>query len=276
MIASAEFEAEAIEANNAATTNASTATSSKSDSKSSRLDLQNTLRSFNFFGRRGSNSRNTKPLAPPKPLLLVAKCEISLGIFGGTCSRRLAVTCPDVEACPPQCIVVGAGEPSMNGTYDMQGYRHDSPWYVNENGVNLSREITDGIHGWKFGQLGTFFYLEEAQQHQQQQESRQDLGHDRQARGSFGVQDGKGGEPGKSSGDIGVGGGDSGDSGSGSGGSDECGESGGGGRGGDPGTGSLAKDDLVSTNLDLNSGSTPSSNQRDANFESQPLRKNKK
>ena len=131
--------------------------------------------------------------------------------------------------------------------------------------MNLSREITDGIHGWKFGQLGTFFYLEEAQQHQQEQESRQDLGHDRQARGSFGVQDGKGGEPGKSSGDIGVGGGDGGDSGSGSGGSDECGESGGGGRSGDTGTGSLAKDDLVSTNLNLNSGSIPSSNQRDAN-----------
>ena len=88
--------------------------------------LRHALGLSNFWGKK----KTAKPPAPPKPILLVAKCEISLGIFDGTCERNLAVTCPDVETCPPQCIVVGAGQSAVNGTYDMQGFRHDSPWYV--------------------------------------------------------------------------------------------------------------------------------------------------
>lgn len=46
--------------------------------------------------------------------------KVRLLVLDGQCLRELALTCPDVEVCPPQCIVIGAGEETVNGTYDMQ------------------------------------------------------------------------------------------------------------------------------------------------------------
>lgn len=142
-----------------------------------------------LFGRRKAD----EPPPVPEPLKLVAALTLVLGIIDGTCQRTLAVSCPDVESCPPQCIVMGAGEATVNGTFDMKGFRHDSPWYspppfpclyldrrdgfgrrcfvsplgpalpscryVNEKGVVLSRELADGHHVWVFGRPpSTFFY----------------------------------------------------------------------------------------------------------------------
>lgn len=162
MIANAEAAAEEMAAAAAAAMGEDPAGGGQEDGekakKFSGKALRHALGLSNFWGKK----KTAKPPAPPKPILLVAKCEISLGIFDGTCQRRLAVTCPDIETCPPQCIVVGAGQSAVNGTYDMQGFRHDSPWYCNEHGVNLSREIADGHHLWIFGRPPqTFFYLED-------------------------------------------------------------------------------------------------------------------
>ena len=130
MIANAEAAAEEAAAAAAAAMGEETAGSGQDDGekakKFSGKALRHALGLSNFWGKK----KTAKPPAPPKPILLVAKCEISIGIFDQTCQRRLAVTCPDIETCPPQCIVVGAGQSAVNGTYDMQGFRHDSPWCV--------------------------------------------------------------------------------------------------------------------------------------------------
>jgi hypothetical protein len=54
------------------------------------------------------------------PLQVSTELKVTLVILDGSCSRELIVTCPDVERAPPQCIVLGAGEEVVNGTFDMQ------------------------------------------------------------------------------------------------------------------------------------------------------------
>lgn len=116
---------------------------------------------FRFMGRRRSDVTDEPP---PPPLPLVARCTVDIGIMDGSCRRRLSITCPDVEAPPPQCIVMNAGRAEVNGTYDMQGFRHGSPFYVNEAGVVLSREelAAKAPHTWVFGKPPSLFFYHHA------------------------------------------------------------------------------------------------------------------
>lgn len=40
---------------------------------------------------------------------LLARVEVYLCLLDGSSKRRLRVTCPVVECCPPECILLGAG-----------------------------------------------------------------------------------------------------------------------------------------------------------------------
>lgn len=40
---------------------------------------------------------------------LLARVEVYLCLLDGSSKRRLRVTCPEVERCPPECILLGAG-----------------------------------------------------------------------------------------------------------------------------------------------------------------------
>lgn len=39
----------------------------------------------------------------------MGRVEVYLCLLDGSSKRRLRVTCPDIECCPPECILLGAG-----------------------------------------------------------------------------------------------------------------------------------------------------------------------
>lgn len=53
---------------------------------------------FVFFGVR-----------QPAGIPLSGKMEVYLRLLDGSSKRRLRITCPIVEYCPPECILLGAG-----------------------------------------------------------------------------------------------------------------------------------------------------------------------
>ncbi|CAM9426636.1 unnamed protein product [Phaeothamnion confervicola] len=82
---------------------------------------------------------------------LDGRLEVFLTLLDGSCKRRLSVTCPLVERCSPQCILLGAGSGEVNGTYDLAGFRHLSPLYMNANGVTISQAVLGERRGWVIG-----------------------------------------------------------------------------------------------------------------------------
>lgn len=119
----------------------------------------NPTKSFSSFLKRRKQATGGQEGARSKPLTLEAKTNISLRILDSSCERELSIICPDIEVSPPQCSVLGASHAITNGTYDMQGFQHGSPWYTNPNAVLLVREGPEGHSAWKFKHNATIVYV---------------------------------------------------------------------------------------------------------------------
>ncbi|CAN0317628.1 unnamed protein product, partial [Ascophyllum nodosum] len=82
---------------------------------------------------------------------VVGRVEVYLRLLDGSSKRRLRITCPDVERCPPECILLGAGTNEANGTYELTGFRNAAPMYTKENGVTIAKKCLGGREGWIIG-----------------------------------------------------------------------------------------------------------------------------
>jgi len=75
---------------------------------------------------------------PEKCIHLDTQVEVMLGLLdGGSWERTIRIACPQVENIPAQCIFLGAAHAPANGSYDLQGFAHGKPWYLNRHGYTL-------------------------------------------------------------------------------------------------------------------------------------------
>jgi len=109
-----------------------------------------------LWPKRGFRKRSNAS-APNEvdPISIRTETKVTLGLLEGSCKRTLSVKSPEIEVCPQQCLVLGAGRDSVNGCYDMLGFSRGAPHYKNKNGVVLSREGTS----WTFRHSGLVCYV---------------------------------------------------------------------------------------------------------------------
>jgi len=92
-------------------------------------------------------------------LIVSAVTHVELSVFDGASTRHVSVTCPEIEACPHHCIVIGASIDAVNGTYNMIGFDNGSPIYINEHNIRLQRNTNKGRPMWIFCRtLRTIYY----------------------------------------------------------------------------------------------------------------------
>ena len=89
-----------------------------------------------------------------KLLVEVSTC-VSLHLLDGSCKRSVSLVCPAIEQCPAQCLVLGAGQENVNGTFDMLGFEQGAPVYRNNKGIFLSFQGDGRASRWLFEDRST-------------------------------------------------------------------------------------------------------------------------
>lgn len=69
-----------------------------------------------------------------------AVLEVRLSLLERSSRRRLRIRSAEVEKCPPKYLALGSGEPDVNGSYTLRGFRNRAPWYENSEGVVVTKE----------------------------------------------------------------------------------------------------------------------------------------
>ncbi|CAM9832055.1 unnamed protein product [Discosporangium mesarthrocarpum] len=109
----------------------------------------------------GKQPSSTPPLLASRSggIALRGQMEVYLRLLDGLSKRRLQITCPLVEDCPPQCTLLGSGSKEVNGTYDLAGFQNAAPVYTKGNNVTIAKECLGGRDGWIIGlPPGRIFY----------------------------------------------------------------------------------------------------------------------